>query len=494
MKSKTGNGLLNLISGILLMIPAISLFFIGAVHAEEEDIKKHYKGSLIKVTEKKLFSIEVMVPDNELRPGINDAELVLYDKDGNDVEGAGIAVTAWMPVKEQVVSDEAVITEKGGGFYRVDNIVIKSAGLWELWITVKKDGMEDRVIIEFPEIKTARAGDYAKYRKILEPLPAIPPIGADNPMSPDKVRLGKMLYWDRRISKTGETSCVSCHSPSYYGAEPMRKSAGAKGETHLRNAPTVLNAAFLNALLWTGEAPALDHQALGEAESHAAMRVSDEIAERLNRIPEYWELSVTVFGPPLTGENIGKAMAAYIRTLVTPDYPLARWLQGDEHALTENQKRGMSLFIYKGCVSCHYGPTFSNPVPHPEKEVQREDNHESRDPGVHLHKVILPGAEDDHGRARKTEREEDKYLFKVPLLLNVAKTPPYTHAGLIDNLHDMVAFMGKNMLITELSTSEVDDIAAFLHSLTGEIPVDFLTAPVLPTTVPQFRSSTEPEQ
>lgn len=323
--------------------------------------------------------------------------------------------------------------------------------------------------------------EYNKYRSILEPLPAIAPIPADNPMTAEKIKLGKMLYWDRRVSKTGATSCVFCHYPSYYGAEPMRKSVGINGEIHLRNAQTALNAAFLRAQFWAGESPTLEHQALAAIRSHVATRSwPNEVAERLNRLPEYKKLSMKVFGEPLTEENIGKAIAAYVRTLVTPDYPLARWLNGDDSALTDHQKRGMALFVDKGCIGCHHGPVFSGPMHNPEIKVHAIEHPDAGKMGLHLHKVILPGAENDLGKAKTTKREEDKYFFKVPQLLNIEKTPPYTHAGLIDNLHDMVRFMTKNMLNEEFTSTEIVDIVEFLRSLTGTIPQDFMVVPVLP--------------
>jgi len=262
----------------------------------------------------------------------------------------------------------------------------------------------------------------------------------------------------------------------------MRKSVGINGAIHLRNSGTVLNAAFLSAQFWAGESPTLEHQALAAIRSHVATRSwPKEVAERLNRLPEYRELSVKVFGEPLTEENIGKAIAAFMRTLVTPDYPLARWLNGDDNAITEKQKRGMALFIDKGCIGCHYGPVFSGPMHDPNVKVYAKEHPESQKMGLHLHKVILPGAENDLGKAKTTKREQDKYYFKVPQLLNVAMTPPYTHAGLIDRLHDMVRFMAKNMLNKGLSTLEIDDIVSFLHTLTGEIPKKFKKVPILPS-------------
>jgi cytochrome c peroxidase len=291
-------------------------------------------------------------------------------------------------------------------------------------------------------------------------LPARPPIPSDNPQSGDKIALGQMLYWDRRASKTGATSCGFCHHPTYYGAEPMQKSVGINGEIHLRNAQTVLNAAFLQSQFWAGEAPDLESQSLAAVRSHVAMRSwPKEVAERLNRIPQYQDLAKKAFGEPLTEANMGKAMAAFMRTLTTPDYPLARWLQGDDKAMSEQQKRGMAAFVDRGCYGCHSGPNFSNSA---------------------LVHVRVPAGDDDTGRQRTTKNDADKYFFKVPSLLNVAETPPYTHNGSIADLPTMVRFMGKEMLRTELPAREVEDITAFLHALTGKMPASFMTLPVLP--------------
>ncbi len=504
-----------IIKSTFTLLMSIILFLPGAVIAEKEPaVKKHYEESILKKTEKNLFSIEMMIAGKELRTGENKAKLIIYDMAGNDVEDAEITVTLPVPDTGQGISGEPVITEMGGGFYDVNNIVLIAQGGRELRVTVKKYGLEDTAVFAFPGEKALAAKETAvaavpqnanvpaapssaapeekvregknpelpegradKYRAILKPLPAIPPIPPDAIMTPENIRLGKMLYWDRRVSKTGATGCVSCHNPSYYGAEPLQKSVGIGGEMHLRNAQTVLNAAFLRALFWAGESYNVHIQPLNVVTSHRDVRdLPDEVTEALNRIPVYKKLSMEVFGGPLTEVTIGKSIAAFMSTLTTPNYPLARWLQGDESALTENQKSGMSLFVDKGCISCHQGPVFSDAMHNNQIEVS--DTQEP--PGLVLYKVMVPGAENDLGMANETNKEEDRYFFKVPSLLNVAKTPPYTHAGLIDNLHDMVSFMANSMLNAELSTAEIDNLVAFLHSLTGEVPPDFMTVPLLP--------------
>lgn len=477
---------LGFIIGIQLMIGPLLYVFAGSANAKNiSGNTKHFEGSLFRISENELFSIEMVIKEKELKAGINTVDLIIHDKNDSDVSGAELTVVPWMPEMGHGVSEKPVVTEKGNGLYSVNNIVLIMTGRWDLKITVKKDTVKDTAVFNFPEIKAREAATSAtdeEYRKILKPLPAMSPIPADNPMTPENIKLGKMLFWDRRVSKTGATSCGFCHHPAYYGAEPMRKSVGINGEIHLRNSPTVLNAAFLNAQFWAGESPTLEHQALSAVKSHVAMRSwPKEVAERLNRIPEYKKLSIQVFGEHLTEENIGKAMAAYMRTLVTPDYPLAKWLQGDDSALTDHQKRGMALFINKGCIGCHHGPVFSGPMHDPDIKVHAMEHPDAKGMGIHLHKVILPGAENDLGKAKTTKKEEDKYFFKVPQLLNVAKTPPYTHAGLIDNLPDMISFMAKDMLNAELTSTEVFDLMQFLHSLTGEIPQDFMVLPILPS-------------
>lgn len=306
----------------------------------------------------------------------------------------------------------------------------------------------------------AQNGAYEKYRSMFEPIPTIPPIPADNSMTPERISLGEKLYWDRRTSKTGATSCGFCHHPTYYGAEPMDRSVGVYGELHAANAHTVLNAAFHSSQFFNGSAITLEDQALGAIRSHVASRSwPEEVAQRLNRIPEYQAAAQAAYGEPLSEETIGKAIASFMRTLITPDYPLARWLQGDEQAMSEQQKRGMATFVDKGCVACHTSPYFSN---------------------FSFQKFEIEGGMHHQGRYKVTEDEDDKFRYKVPSLLNVAMTPPYTHAGVIKTLPEMVEIMGEKMLNTELETNEVEDITAFLHALTGKMPEDFMTLPVLP--------------
>jgi cytochrome c peroxidase len=306
----------------------------------------------------------------------------------------------------------------------------------------------------------ADESDYESYRDVLSAIPALPPIPAGNSLSEARIKLGQMLYWDRRTSKTGATSCGFCHHPAYYGAEPMDRSVGVYGEVHAANAHTVLNAAFHPAQFFNGSAATLEAQALGAIKSHVASRSwPPEVAERLNRIPGYRDLSQQAYGEPLSEEVIGKAIASFMRTLITPDYALARWLNGDVEAMSEQQKRGMAAFVERGCIACHAAPYFSN---------------------FSYQTFEIEGGMHHVGRFKVTQDEADRFAYKVPSLLNVAMTPPYTHAGVIKDLPGMVRVMGRKMLEVELPDTEVADIVAFLRALTGTMPAHFATIPVLP--------------
>ncbi len=316
------------------------------------------------------------------------------------------------------------------------------------------------VIVTSVAAAKADEAAYEQYREVLSAIPALPPIPADNSLTEERIKLGQMLYWDRRTSKTGATSCAFCHHPAYYGAEPMDRSVGVYGEVHAANAHTVLNAAFHPAQFFNGSAPTLEAQALGAIKSHVASRSwPPEVAERLNRIPGYRDLSEEAYGAPLSEEIIGKAIASFMRTLITPDYPLARWLNGDADAMSTQQKRGMAAFVDRGCIACHAAPYFTD---------------------FSYQTFEIEGGMHHVGRFKVTGDEADRFAYKVPSLLNIAMTPPYTHAGVIKDLPSMVRVMGRKMLDVELPDGEVADIVAFLHALTGAMPAHFATIPVLP--------------
>ncbi len=300
---------------------------------------------------------------------------------------------------------------------------------------------------------------YAKLKQNFQPLPAHPPIPANNTQTPEKVELGKMLYFDARLSGDGTIACATCHNPALGFTDRIARAIGHGAQRGPRNSPTTLNAAFLKSQFWDGRAPDLEAQALGPIQAGIEHGTTlDKAVATLKSFPEYQKRFTDVFGgkDPVTPENLAKAIAAFERTLITPNSPFDRYLAGDEHAVTTQQKRGMKTFVDKGCVACHSGPNFTNDG---------------------FYKIKVPGSTDE-GRFTVTKKEEDKHAFRVQTLRNIALTYPYFNNGSVDKLDEAVKIMGKEMLKTELTKQEVSDLVAFLNSLTGEMPK--FNYPVLP--------------
>lgn len=304
------------------------------------------------------------------------------------------------------------------------------------------------------------ADDMADYKSMFEALPAIPPIPANNSQTPEKIQLGKMLFFEPRISGSGVISCATCHNPALGYTDRIPLATGHEGQVGNRNTPTALNAAFLTAQFWDGREPDLEGQAVGpiQADIEMNMQLAAAIA-RLNEFAEYKAAFARAFpddADPITADNIAKAIASFERTLITPNAPLDRYLAGDEAALTAQQKDGMKLFVDAGCIACHAGPAFSD---------------------GNYHVFELPGSK-DLGRFLVTGDEADKYAFRTPTLRNVAVTYPYFNNGSVATLGDAVNLMGEQMLGQAFSQPERDQLVAFLHALTGEMPQ--VVPPALP--------------
>ncbi|HHH44508.1 MAG TPA: cytochrome-c peroxidase [Gammaproteobacteria bacterium] len=310
-------------------------------------------------------------------------------------------------------------------------------------------------------------------------LPEQAPAPADNPTTAEKVELGRLLYMDPRFSQTGTVSCNSCHNLMLGGDDNRPVSMGVHGKTGGRSAPTVWNSAFSSAQFWDGRAASLEDQARGPVTNPVEMGMSDleKAMNRVRAIPGYKPYFERAFGTdnPMTVDNAAKAVAAFERTMITPDSPYDRFVKGDKEALTEQQQRGMKTFADTGCTSCHSGPAFNGPtmaagtgffMKFPTFEdsdyVQRYD----------LMK--------DKGRFEVTGKKEDLHLFKVPTLRNIALTAPYFHAGQVATLDEAVKVMAKVQLNKTLSDEQVADIVAFLNGLTGGFPEQKL--PRLPAT------------
>jgi cytochrome c peroxidase len=312
-----------------------------------------------------------------------------------------------------------------------------------------------------------------------QPLPDTAPAPADNPTTAAKVELGKMLYFDPRLSSTGTVSCFSCHNVMEGGDDHMTTSAGVHGLKGGRNAPTVWNSAFHSVQFWDGRAPSLEEQAKGPPVNPIEMGMAnlDAVIDRVRHIPGYKPHFESAFGAGdvVTMDNAAKAIAAYERTLITPGNAYDRYAKGDMKALTAQQARGLEALASVGCTSCHQGPAFNGP-PLPAgtgffmKFPTYEDN-------AYVVKYKLM---DDLGRATVTKDPADRAMWRVPTLRNLEFTAPYMHTGTVKTLPEAVRVMAVTQLNKTLPDAQVDDIVAFLVALSGPFPQQ--TMPRLPPT------------
>ncbi|MGB4498558.1 MAG: cytochrome-c peroxidase [Methylococcaceae bacterium] len=305
-----------------------------------------------------------------------------------------------------------------------------------------------------------------------EALPTQAPEPADNPSTPEKIELGKQLYHDPRLSSTGTVSCASCHNTMLGGEDNRPNSVGVGAQTGGRSAPTVWNSAFNKVQFWDGRAATLEEQAAGPVTNPIEMGMKnwDEVTARLKTIKGYEVAFKEAFGEnSITKENATKAIAAYERTLITPNSPYDKFVKGDKSALSAQQIRGMEKAAELGCTSCHSGAAFNGAGTFQKFPTIADGFLEAK---YHFTK--------DKGVAEVSKKTEDEHFFKVPTLRNVALTAPYFHNGSVATLEDAVKVMAKVQLGKDLSKDETADIVAFLNALTGEFPKQ--TFPTLPAT------------
>jgi cytochrome c peroxidase len=312
-----------------------------------------------------------------------------------------------------------------------------------------------------------------------KPIPENPPALPGNPATPQKLQLGKMLYFDPRLSASHAISCNSCHSVGLGGVDAQETSIGHHWQRGGRNAPTVFNAVFNTAQFWDGRAKDLESQAGGPIVNPIEMASpTAHVAEQLAAIPGY----VTAFRAafpgttdPVTLENAQRAIAVFEATLITPNAPFDKYLKGDAAALTLTQKSGLKLFVSKGCAACHNGINVGGGQYAPFGVLEK--------PGA----SFLPPT--DKGRFMVTKTASDEYVFKVPTLRNIALTAPYFHTGKSWDLRQAVAVMGTSQLGAQLTEEEIDQITAFLGALTGDQPK--VAYPTLP---PSVAETPQPER
>lgn len=302
---------------------------------------------------------------------------------------------------------------------------------------------------------------------LFQPLPSTVPAVRDNPITAEKIELGKALFFDPRLSASGVFSCNSCHNLATGGDDNLETSIGHGWQKGPRNAPTALNAVFNEAQFWDGRAEDLKAQAKGPVQAGVEMaNTPDNVVVTLKSMPTYVEWFTEAFpgeADPVTFDNMAKAIEAFEATLLTPA-PFDSFLNGDEAALSDVQKEGLQLFMDKGCVSCHGGINVGGTGYFPFGLIEK--------PGAD----VLP--ENDKGRFAVTATADDSYVFRAAPLRNIALTAPYFHSGKVWDLKQAVAIMGTAQLGEELNDEEVDAIVAFLGSLTGKMPE--VVYPVLP--------------
>ncbi len=307
-------------------------------------------------------------------------------------------------------------------------------------------------------------------KQVFGPLPSAIP-SQRNPITPEKVALGKMLFYETRISVDGTVSCARCHPMGLYAADGLRKAIGNNSKLNPRNAPTILNAAGQISAHWTGNRLDVEDQAkqaiigppsYGMASYEAAEKKLKEIRGYLPLFQKAFPLEKE----PVTVDNFAKAVGAFERTLVTPSR-FDAFLKGNKTALTEPEKRGLQTFMQTGCAGCHSSPYAGGQM------YQKFGLFEP-------YGKYTKSSDIDEGRYTVTKNETDKYMFKAPILRNVDKTAPYFHDGSVDHLYDAVWIMGKVQLAKDLTKAQVEDILIFLTTLTGNIPETALQIPLLP--------------
>jgi len=304
-------------------------------------------------------------------------------------------------------------------------------------------------------------------REYFEPVPMGAPELKDNPLTYEKIELGKLLYFDPRLSKSGLISCNTCHNIGLGGDDDQEVSTGHGWQKGPRNAPTVFNSVFNVAQFWDGRAEDLAEQAKGPVQTSVEMNNTPErVVKTLKSIPEYVEYFKKAFPEdpdPVTFDNMADAIEAFEATLLTPDSRFDKYLKGQENALNKKEKEGLQAFINNGCAECHKGVNMGGHDYYPFGVVEMPDEEITQN---------------DVGRFAVTDTSEDKYVFKSPSLRNIAITEPYFHSGKVWSLKEAIEIMGSAQLGIELSENDVEAILAFLKTTTGVQPK--IEYPIMP--------------
>lgn len=298
---------------------------------------------------------------------------------------------------------------------------------------------------------TRKAPDYDAQTDVFAPLPVA--LALDE----RKVELGRRLFHDPRLSADGTISCAHCHNLETGGVDRLVRSIGIGGRQGVINAPTVYNSGFNFRQFWDGHAATLEDQIDGPIQNPVEMgNTWPHVLATIANDTQYVTAFKSIYPDGITRDNVKDAIATFERSLITPNSRFDRFLRGDKTALNDKEFAGYTLFMQVGCASCHQGINIGGNIY--QKLGIMEDYFAARG---HV-------SDADYGRFNVTKREEDRYFFKVPSLRNVAVTPPYLHDGSVQTLAEAVKVMARFQLGTQLTAEEVDNIVAFLHTLTGE--------------------------
>ena len=289
------------------------------------------------------------------------------------------------------------------------------------------------------------------------------PVPEDNPLTGEKVALGRQLFFDRRLSRDRSLSCSSCHDPQRAFTDGRAVSTGVFGRKGQRSVPTLVNRGYGRSHFWDGRMKSLEEQVLQPIQDANELDMTlEEVVRRLKRDAKYRELFQRTFGREIHEDDIAKALASYVRTVLSGNSPVDRYLYGERGALSPSARQGLQFFRGKGnCTACHVGPTFTDERFHNTGVAWR--NGKLLDPG----RFVVTGKEEDRGR------------FKTPTLREVARTAPYMHDGSLKTLKDVIEFYDRGgnpnryldpeIKPLRLTAEEKEALLAFLKALSGEI-------------------------
>ncbi|MGD8884569.1 MAG: cytochrome c peroxidase [Gammaproteobacteria bacterium] len=339
--------------------------------------------------------------------------------------------------------------------YRISGVVLASGFIGVslmLWLTA---------------MPNAVAFDY------FQPLPQKPLVPDSNPLTEPKIALGKKLFFDKQLSSKGQLSCNDCHNLAAGGDNNQQYAVGVSGKTTKRNPPTLLNIGLQTVLYWDGRAKTLEEQAKDHLLDRDIMgnRNGAELIERISGDRNYVKSFMNTFNSAhaVTLDNVARALASFQRSLLTPDSAFDRYIEGDKDAISAKAQQGMQIFNDNGCLACHFGVNLAGPAPGPAMGIG--DGFYELFPNIRGSRYDKSyNLTEDLGRYEFSNDPTEKYMWRVPMLRNIALTAPYFHNGSAATLEEAVKIMAKTQFNRPLTDEQVDAVVSFLHTLTGETP------------------------